>query len=471
MRTVATAGCLLLLFNSVCCESSGEQWADSHSDWSDLAMDFGRQEESCPCPARPDSSPAAVEDALAMTYFKKFANLLFQRKRLQFDAASEVYKRSLLFSVLPSQLDELESVRDPRDLDILLTNILDSAEPAPLFNGDFGCSYTHQSQGVLSLITDIAKDVVELAKLSQVKLVAPFLGNKSLFNVSLLPQVQFLLFAASALSLGYFVHKRYGFRFITIAIGGCFMIGYFYTYLECNRKLEVESMLEVLDSHQEPQSYDQMSWFARLQQYVTSESALAKKKEMLKKSSKINLTYCLPDQVFLIYMNDLFVKQLELLLERVTHSISRLTSTLGFPYCYIAPIFLVALVAYLIKLTFKYVISPRAWASGINRTPAPVAPKATTAALESREAAGDCLSGENLKMLLNVITATSSQNQQARPALPAVSGVQELMEPLEAPPPKDQLDASDDSSKSRDSECGEGFTLVDDPENDDRIKT
>jgi len=50
----------------------------------------------------------------------------------------------LLFSLLPTQLEELEKVQDARDMDILLTKILEAAEEAPLFEGRSGCSYAQQ---------------------------------------------------------------------------------------------------------------------------------------------------------------------------------------------------------------------------------------------------------------------------------------------------------------------------------------
>jgi len=87
---------------------------------------------------------------------------------------SAVHKRSLLFSLIPSQLDELERVQDARDLDVLLTKILESAEEAPLFNGRSGCSYVRH--GFFSLLVDIFKDVIELTQTTEVP-VAPFYGN------------------------------------------------------------------------------------------------------------------------------------------------------------------------------------------------------------------------------------------------------------------------------------------------------
>jgi len=77
----------------------------------------------------------------------------------------------LLFSLLPTQLEELEKVQDPRDMDILLTKILEAAEEAPLFEGRSGCSYAQQ--GVFSLLVDILKDFVALSKTTEVP-IAPF---------------------------------------------------------------------------------------------------------------------------------------------------------------------------------------------------------------------------------------------------------------------------------------------------------
>ncbi|XP_020813824.1 uncharacterized protein LOC110188438 [Drosophila serrata] len=457
MRTEAAVTCFLVIINSVCCQSGGgtgeENWVDPHPAWSDFAMDL-----DCKCPAV-ERSPAAVEDALALTYFRKFANLLFQRKRLQFDKEKNVYKRSLLFSVLPSQLEELEIVRDARDLDVVLTKILESAQAAPLFEGKFGCSYAHKGNGVFALITDIFKDFVALAKISE---------------------VQFLLFVAFSITLGYIVRRRYRYGIITIFLGGVFLFGYLHTYLECNRKLEVDAMLEVIDTNQETGSYAEMSWFSRLKNYVSRASPGDKQKEMIRKSSKLNLPYCRPDEVFLMYANDLFLKQLEVLLERVSHTMTKLTNGLSFPYNLIAPLFLVALVGYIIKLTFKYVISPKAWASLVHsRTEAPVAQP-----IGANEPNRDCISGENLKMLLNVMNVTNVQRETQQQALPSVSGVQELLEPPQTSPkpsPKKEetLDTSDGSNKSRRSKqdmCSvyeeEGFTLVDDHEDDvDNIDT
>lgn len=94
----------------------------------------------------------------------------------------------------------------------------------------------------------------------------------------------------------------------------------------------------------------------------------------------------------------------------------------------------------------------------------------------------DRISGENLKMLLNVIGTTNIvQSQQQQIQLP-VSGVQELVEPIEAPPPQTPEKAQSESRQSSEpspniSNASEdiaheaGFTVVDDNSDGDPINT
>lgn len=99
--------------------------------------------------------------------------------------------------------------------------------------------------------------------------------------------------------------------------------------------------------------------------------------------------------------------------------------------------------------------------------------------LTAGETGGDRVSGENLKLLLNVINATSLTQiqQQQKPPQAAVSGVQELLEPLEAPPKADPKSKSNSANNSKenlnasrssaDIAQDAGFTVVDDVEYDD----
>ncbi|XP_026836724.1 uncharacterized protein LOC6552265 [Drosophila erecta] len=438
MRTEAAVSCFLLALHSVCCQSGSEEsWMDPYPAWSNLANDFHQPGGSCQCPARPELSPAAMEDAVALTYFKKFVNQLFQRKHLRYDAQSAVHKRALIFSMLPSQLDELEKVQDARDMDILLTKILESAEEGPLFNKRFGYSYV--PSGFFSLSMDIFKDVIELTKTTE---------------------VQFILYATLAIVLIVIVHKRFRIKVISIVICGIFLFGYIQTYLECNRELDIDRMIEIAKHHLESEK----SWFSRVGSYIFQATPNNKKIEMLKQSSKRHTSICMPDEVLLLYMNNLFIKQLEIAIEKVSEIMTKLSSGLSFPYNLLAPVLLVCLVGYIIKLSFKYILSPRAWATLLHK-PAPLGTPTIHQSINAQEPIEDRISGDNLKMLLNVI-GVRSDSRESLLRLPIVSGVQELDEAHESPSTgKENLDVSDSSKKSESSVAEEeGFTLVDDHE-------
>lgn len=47
-----------------------------------------------------------------------------------------------------------------------------------------------------------------------------------------------------------------------------------------------------------------------------------------RKSSKLNLPFCRPDHVFIMYTSDIFLKQIEMLLEKTTQTLSSLSSKL-----------------------------------------------------------------------------------------------------------------------------------------------
>lgn len=142
------------------------------------------------------------------------------------------------------------------------------------------------------------------------------------------------------------------------------------------------------------------------------------------------------------------------------------------------------MIGYILKLIFKYVISPKVWVGLFYGKSATTSATTQDQAI-ANETVGDRLSGENLKMLLNVIGSTNISQSQQQLQLP-VSGVQELLEPLEAPPPetsqKQQTEKkhnleppskenSNISSTSEDIAHEAGFTVVDDNADVDYINT
>lgn len=71
-----------------------------------------------------------------------------------------------------SELDEIASVQDVRDLDILVTKILDKAVDFPLSPVQADDLYLYQPQSVRALIMNIAKDPLQLLEIAEVKAAA-----------------------------------------------------------------------------------------------------------------------------------------------------------------------------------------------------------------------------------------------------------------------------------------------------------
>ncbi|KAH8381416.1 hypothetical protein KR093_004482 [Drosophila rubida] len=455
MRTNAIVSCLVLLIQNVCCNE--DAWVEPH-DWTKVSLESfshaTKNEDSCQCQAPTEKTLASVEDQLALIYFKKFVNSLFGRDKLQHSKTSQLFKRSLLFTLLPSQVEELETVQDVRDMDILLTKILYGSKDVPLYTAEGDYAYSHQGMGVRALVMDIFKDFVQLLKISEVK---------------------FLMAVLISIAAGWLIRKQFRIPVLIIVIGGVFLYGYFHTYLECNRKMEVDAMIEVIDSHQESLSDDQSSWLSRVFSFISKETPVEKQKKRLIKSTRLIMPFCRPDHVFVMYTSDIFLKQIEILLEKITQTITTLTTGLGFPFNLIAPFAIVCLVGYMLKLIFKYIISPKVWIPIIQKSSAPAVQGSQQATLVGGSAS-DSLSGENLKMLLHVMNRAQLPSAESQPQL-AVSGVQEVLEQLEAPPapPAEQVkptskDTSSEvlnaSSSSVDIAQEAGFTVVDDNDDD-----
>lgn len=136
-----------------------------------------------------------------------------------------------------------------------------------------------------------------------------------------------------------------------------------------------------------------------------------------------------------MYFNDIFLKYLEVLLEQCSSTLTKLNGSLGFPYNIFSGVLLICIICYILKLTFKYILSPSAWFVHKNSN----GPQKTHFPNTQSSHHEDRISGENLKLLLNAINAPSYQN--AAP-IAAVSGVEEVKEAIDCPkkstPSKDE---------------------------------
>ncbi|XP_018797380.1 PREDICTED: uncharacterized protein LOC108974153 isoform X2 [Bactrocera latifrons] len=365
------------------------------------------------------------EEDVALMYYKRLIAYLFNSDFFKQDDLTGEFTRSLILTALPAQLEQLKNLNDPRDLDMILSKIL--------LNTRVPIQMQANGKSVFALIWEIIKDLGQLLKISE---------------------VQFLLGAAGLLLIGWHCHRKYSIGIIAMIVGAVVCFGYFHTYLECNRKLEAERLLEMLARH-EQLAAQEPRWYTPIVNFFTfsEQQAQKTKKEYIKQASQLNLNFCRPDHVFLLYANDLFLKQLTFLIDKSIETMETLRNTLSFPFNYIAGGMLVFLIGYIVKLTFKYILSPRAWYGVWQQheyaTHRGGLPASTGTALHE-----DRISGENLRILLNAISGATSSNQisisnttataSLTQAIEQGSGVQEILASLE----NGSADTASDSSMS-----------------------
>lgn len=154
-----------------------------------------------------------------------------------------------------------------------------------------------------------------------------------------------------------------------------------------------------------------------------------------RRSAKLSLGFCRPDHVLIMYFNDIFLKYLEVLLEQCTVTLAALNASLGFPYNMLSGFLLVCIIGYILKLTFKYILSPRAWAQFMHQKPPYLSEHAAIKNANAAEINHDRISGDNLKLLLKAINGSPQRNSAPpnQSAVSAVSGVEELSEAIDLP--------------------------------------
>lgn len=145
---------------------------------------------------------------------------------------------------------------------------------------------------------------------------------------------------------------------------------------------------------------------------------------------------------------------MEVLLQQCSNSLTTLKDTLPFPYNYFAAFMLICIIGYFFKLTFKYILSPSVWIRAYRQHPKEnfgMSALGQTAAQQQQALppTEDRLSGDNLKMLLNVISsAVPAQQASAQSKLPAVSGVEDIREAIEAGQPSQSSSANTSTSSN-----------------------
>ncbi|KAI9584421.1 uncharacterized protein LOC119634783 isoform X1 [Glossina fuscipes] len=344
------------------------------------------------------SSTSNSDDIACLLYFKKLIALVFARQQFTYNSLLKHYERGMHIRIGQSQLELLEKSKDCRDLDKIITQLFEKNYISSYCGRQFEtneCSYFRK------LIIKSFRDLGVILK-----------------NF----EVRFLLIFLLIMICGWFVSRRWKVGYFCLIFAGIFLYGFLHTYLECNREIEVNNALEYMERQQKRMGAN--SWMTWVKSwFISQDYAYEERVENLKKSSQLNLSFCRPDHVLVRYINDLFMKYIEGLLDKSVLSLRTLLKVMPFPYnLLVAPMFLYVLV-YLLKLTFKYILSPSVSKSlsGSNQT--------------SNQIQQDRISGENLKILLSICSRHTKSDIKASKTVyaqtDAVSGVQEIRELIE----------------------------------------
>ncbi|KAM7359590.1 uncharacterized protein ACRADG_000254 [Cochliomyia hominivorax] len=375
-----------------------------------------------------EEKPKISEDSASLIYLKKLITMLFNKKYFRYDSALDVYKRSILFNVKSYELDKLEQLQDPRDLDNILANVFKNVHSPIYFDTDNSQQCTMKSSGLKTIVLDMFRDIWQLGKTSEIR---------------------FLFIVAFVTLIAWVLNSRTNISWLSLIFGGFFIYGYLHTYLECNRELEVNQMLDIINSGNDEEKVPKQNWLVKFViEIFSGDKNQDLQKQKLKQSAKLSLGYCRPDHVLIMYFNDMFLKYLQILLEQFTATFTKLNSDLGFPYNIMSGILLACLIGYIIKLIFKYTLNPKTWVQILHRKQHYITENVS---LKNRiNSQDDRLSGENLKSFLNAINSNAQLNDipLKLPKIAAVSGIEEVKEALEAPPKNIERDG-DVSTKAQ----------------------
>uniref|UniRef100_A0A1A9Z499 Uncharacterized protein n=1 Tax=Glossina pallidipes TaxID=7398 RepID=A0A1A9Z499_GLOPL len=298
------------------------------------------------------SSTSNSDDIACLLYFKKLITLVFGRQQFTYNSLLKRYERRMHIQIGKSQLDLLETSKDCRDLDNIITQLFEEGYISSYCARKFE---TEDSSYFKALLINSFKDL--------------------------------------------------------------------FVILKNFEEIEVNNVLEYMERQQNERKAN--SWITYIKSWFTTQSYYDENLERVRKSSQLKLPICRPDHVFLRYINDLFLKYIEGLLEKSVLSLKTILKVMPFPYNLFAAPMLLYVLVYLLKLSFKYVLSPSAWAPlvGSNQT--------------SNQIQQDCVSGENLKKLLdicNMYTNSSIQASKTEYTQTVVSGVEEIRERIETEP-------------------------------------
>lgn len=186
----------------------------------------------CDCPVCPEefnteSEPEICmkvgdDDDIATVLYKRLVSSMILKNYSPSKSSTKILK----LSVTEKHLKILESSPNIRDWDDVMSEIIASIEHIdPVTN------YIYKEESRFSFSS------------LNLSFVATFLSQT---------EVKFTLLVILFFSFGVFLHKRFRWGFFWIFGMALFVSGYFYTYYECNRQLEVDEIVNMMVTQRNP---------------------------------------------------------------------------------------------------------------------------------------------------------------------------------------------------------------------------
>ncbi|XP_055849845.1 uncharacterized protein LOC129914556 [Episyrphus balteatus] len=351
-------------------------------------------------------------DSITAVFYKEMITQLFKRDQFKENPKTSHLERTLLLSLTPAQLKILENASDIRDVNAIVMLALARAKDIEEVKPPTTNNKNDESS--LWFLMVIAKYIYYgFAQIGTIFMFVYHSGSEG----------RFLISVGTVLISIWFIHRRYNKSLILVFLGAFILFGYFCTYVECNRKLEKEEYIQFI-RETEP---EEPNFFTKNFGRFFKLSAREEKIQKIENQSKLKLPFCRPDHVAIMYFNEMFFNQLQVIVEKIADSMTVIQNKVPFPYNYLGMIAFPFLFLTILPLLFQNILNPVSWFKIF---------QGSTSEQEKRNnnnssAEGDRLSGENLKIVLDALKI--KDQVESKPKYSAVEDVKDIKDIKNAP--------------------------------------
>ncbi|XP_055903510.1 uncharacterized protein LOC129939502 [Eupeodes corollae] len=357
------------------------------------------------CPVCETIPNIDAENSITTMYYRGMVSHLFNRNTLKVNPKTGHLERTITLTLTTAQLKIIENSSDIRDFNTAVMAVLKGAKEPIKEQLTTSQTNNESSFGLRQICEFIFSIMVYVFKLF----------SNIIVHSS---ETRFVMVVCAVVMAIWFVHRRYNKNLIFLIIASLIIFGYIISYIDCNRKLEAESVIEFI-KETEP---DKPRFFSKLLGTFFDQSEKDKKINRIINQSKVKLPFCRPDEVAIMYFNNMFFSQLQVTVEKIIESMEKIRNTVPFPFNYMGMIALPFLFVSILPLLFQNIFNPSSWYK-VLRDPKPN--HCNTDEMGNNNAHhGDRLTGKNLEILLKVLKAKTEIEE--KPQNSAVEDVKDL---------------------------------------------